>query len=937
MTPPHAPPAPGFFVGRTRELTALGQGLDEARSGRGGIVLLEGDPGIGKTRIAEHFSQLAGRADAIALLGRCHEGAGAPAFWPWIQALRAYVADRDPEELRTDLGRGAADVATLIELVHERLPGLPPAPRLEPVQARFRLFDSLSAFLGNVGRRRALLLILDDLHWADRPSLLLLEFLAREIRRHHALIVGCYRGLEIGPTHPLGRTLAQLAREGVANQLVVEGLSRTELGEYVQLTAGVQLPDDVLSAVHARTRGNPFFAGQAVRLMAAEGKIRPGVMGELTLPPSAREAVSRRLRRLPASSRQILAVAAVIGREFTLRALAGAVDRPASVLLRDLDNAIGARVVTESGGVGRYRFVHALVREVLYESLGPSARAELHRRVGEAVERLPVPDRADRLAELAYHFCQSARLGDADRAVTYAVLAAERAAALLAYEEAARHYQMALGALELIEPPDPGRACELLLALGESQARAGDTPAARETYQAAARLAGVREDHEALVKAALGFAGEVVTGGIVDAEAVGLLRTALAVVPEADAGLRARLLGRLAMERYYEPVREPADELSQEALSLARACRDPAALAYALNARRYASWGPDNLRERLSLGAELVRRSAGSPELALQGYRWRIPDLAEVGDRPMLDVELAELERRATEVRQPLYIWYAAVFRTMVALVEGRLDEAERLSGHALALGRRAQSGPAEIYYAAHRYTLCLERGRPAEAETVLVEIHRRYRLPLFRCWLANLQVRIGRPDAARGTLDELAASGLAALRRDALWLGAAVALGEVCVELGATSTGAEIYTRLLPYAGRNVMVGVPVCHGPVAHYLGRLAAAVGDPARARRHHAQASAMNARMRAAGWAVHTHRALDELDARTPVKRPAGLTVREVEVLRLLAGGATSPEMAAQLSISVHTVETHLAHVYAKLGARGRVEATAFAVRHGLTPE
>src|SRR6266487_2566277 len=424
------------FVGREAELAALSADLDAAAVGRGGVVLLAGEPGIGKTRLAEELAAQATARGALVLWGRCWEGEGAPAFWPWVQVVRAYVQAGDPAALRHDLGAGAADIAQVVPAVRDLLPDLPAPLPAEPEAARFRLFDSLAGFLRAAAERRPLLLILDDLHWADAPSLALLRFAGRELEDAGLLVVGIYRHGELGAQHPLLATLADLTRGQRRRRLLLGGLDQREVASFVALVAGVQPSPGLAAAVHEQTDGNPFFVTEVVRLLASQGRLGPGQPGAplaAGLPEGVKAVIAERLGRLSEGCRRVLEVAAVIGRDFGLRVLQPVCGLDGERLLGLLEEAEAARVVgAVSGGLGRWRFAHALVREVVYEDLPAARRVGLHGRVGEALEALCAADPGPRLAELAHHFVAAAPGGQVARAVRAATLAGRRALDVLA-------------------------------------------------------------------------------------------------------------------------------------------------------------------------------------------------------------------------------------------------------------------------------------------------------------------------------------------------------------------------------------------------------------------------------------------------------------------------------------------------------------------------
>ena len=389
------------FVGRAGELAALTADLDAAVGGHGGVVLVAGEPGIGKTRLAEELAARAAGRGAVVLWGRCWEGAGAPSFWPWVQVVRGYVQVQagDPASLRQDLGAGAADIAQLVPAVHDCIPDLPAPPPLEPEAARFRLFDSLAGFLRTAAARRPLLVVLDDLHWADVPSLALLRFMSQElegVEGSSPLVVGSYRHTEVDHGHPLLAAVADLTH-GRHRWLLLGGLGERDVASFVALVAGAEPSAELTAEMYRQTDGNPFFVTEVVRLLASQGRLDPAARGAAVLggglPEGVRAVVAERLGRLSADCQRILQVAAVVGRDFELRVLQPASGLDAERLLALLEEAEAARVAgTAPGGLGRWRFAHALVREVLYDGLLAARRVRLppHCRRGGR------PGRADR-------------------------------------------------------------------------------------------------------------------------------------------------------------------------------------------------------------------------------------------------------------------------------------------------------------------------------------------------------------------------------------------------------------------------------------------------------------------------------------------------------------------------------------------------------------
>ena len=694
----YATPAPdgAAFVGRDRELDELLAALSDARAGHGRLALIGGEPGIGKSRLANELAIRAEELGARVLSGRCWEAGGAPPYWPWVQSLRGYMREREPEALRAELGRGAPDLAQMLPELRELVPDLPEPPTLAPDGARFRVFDSAVTFLRNAARARPLLLVLDDLHAADVPSLLLLEFVARELEGTRLMILGAYRHTEIGGDHPLALTLGELAREEATRRFTLDGLSEAAVARYIELSTGVVAPASLVAALHRGTEGNPLFLVELARLLRDERLLEQDTLERLPIPQGVHDAIGRRLRRLSDGCRGVLSVASGLGREFSLAALERVSGASGDALLELVDEALAARVVGEVPGArDRLRFSHALVRDALYEQLGAARRIRLHEQIGDALVALYAADPDPHLTEIAHHFCEAAAGGDRDRAIGYARLAGERAGRLLAYEEAARLYRMALAALDAKESADGGVRCELLLALGEAQARSGEMAPAKETFARAADVASRLDLAELLARAAIGYGGRFVwVRSGKDPRLVPLLQDALAALPEDDSVLRVKLLARLAGALRELPSARPVASISREAVDMARRLGDPSPLAYALDGLYAGIRYPQQTAEWRAMAGELVAaaESAGDKERAWAGHQHLVGPLMLVGDLDGVDAELEAMERLVEELRQPAQLWAHSLTQTMRALFAGRFAEAEALIERNRELGQRAQT-----------------------------------------------------------------------------------------------------------------------------------------------------------------------------------------------------------------------------------------------------
>jgi DNA-binding SARP family transcriptional activator/tetratricopeptide (TPR) repeat protein len=853
--------AAGTFVAREWELATLAAGLDDALAGRGRLFLLVGEAGIGKSRLADEFAARAKERGALVLWGRCWEAGGAPAYWPWLQSLRTYLRSRDAAGPRAELQAPAPELAQLLPELGDLYPDQPTAPTLDPDTARFRLFESVTAFLRSAARAQPLLLVLDDLHAADEPSLLLLRFLAGELAEIPMVVVGTYREEDATEDEPASASLAELRRLP-SRHIRLGGLAAEHVGDYIELATGVTPPLSLVEAIHAETEGNPLFVGEVVRLLAAEGRLSepPAPGWRLQIPPGLHDVITRRLRRLSKDCRRALTLAAILGREFSLEALERVSEATGDELIEALDEAFSARVLTEvPGAPGRIRFSHARVRDALYDDLSTPRRAQLHRRVGAALEDLYADDPEPYLAELAHHYFLAGPGGDVDKTIDYTRRAGERAMAQLAYEEAVRQYQMSLRALDRRSGKEDAERCELLLALGDAQARAGDLPSARETFVAAAEIARKTGAPEALARAALGYGGRFVwVRGAGEARLVPLLEDALEALPREDSALRVKVLARLAGALRGQPLLEPRASLSLQAVEMARRLGDAETLAYALSARWTAVWTPDNTDERLSLAAELLElaRAVGDKEREVEGHGARLYALMELAD-PSADAELESRDRLATYLGQPAQLWLVATNRAMLALLRGRLAEGEQLAVSALELGARAQPRDALFSYRLQLYALYREQGRLHElAETIERSVEEYPEYPVLRCVLARLYTEVDRADLGRHALEAIATDGFSALPRDHDWLFGMALLAEVAHSLGELGSAGTLYELLSPYAARHAFTPPQASVGAVSRCLGALAEVMGRCEEAVRYFETALETNARMGARPWVAHT---------------------------------------------------------------------------------
>jgi DNA-binding winged helix-turn-helix (wHTH) protein len=862
--PPAAPGTP--FVGRERVMEALRGSLDEALAGRGRLVILSGEAGIGKTRTSEELAAEARSRGARVLEGRCHEGEGAPVYWPWVQILRAAAGDGDHNRLHAQLGAAASDVAHLVSELRGHFGDARRATPVDWAQARFRLFDGITSFLSRLSRTQPLVLIFDDLHWADEATLHLLRFVSREVRSLPLLVLGTSRDLDAAGEAAAAGVLPGLVGGAHVQRIYLRGLSQADTSQLVLATVQGDPGESTLRELHALTDGNPFFVQEIVRLIvdsAAGGDDRD--RWRLELPTRVREVIALRLSGLGPVAQRVLALASVIGREFDLAVLEQVAALPRAELMSALAAAADARIVREAGGAtleggrdavpsGRYRFAHALIRESLYGALNEPERVRLHEQVGLALEALFGVDAERHGAELAQHFYRAASGGDVERAVSYCMRAAEHALELLAFEEAVHHYRRALEALACRLPVDEQRRFELKLALGSALFRAGED--GNPTLLGAAEIARRLARPDLLGPVVLAMSGWPVSlrhGRTANSELYPLLAEALAAPLDDQPVLRARLLSLHALN--CPPGTKVADRvaLGSQALELARAVRHDEALHDALLARLQLTHNPEDTQRRLELAGELlaVAGRLGSKERIFTAHELRIQPLLALGDLAGADRELATCAQLAEELRLPRCRVQVLRYRLQRALGDGRFDDVLSLTEEAVRVRMRGQARRSPIYMITMfvwQMFVRAQRGERAWLEPHLqwmaADAHR---APLMRSHVAYLHALFGRLDEARSSYGPLFAPGALDDDRDDNWLTMLVLTADAVTACGDRAAAAELYPRLLPHAALNVAhLEMLVYFGCCAHWLGTLGALLGDP-RAAEHFETALAMNERL------------------------------------------------------------------------------------------
>ena len=855
-----------IFVGRDDELGRLTHLWKEVATGERRTVLVAGEPGVGKTRLAAQLALRVHEEGGLVLAGRCDEDLGVP-YQPFVEALRHFVDHVPPTELTDRLGRFGGELVRLVPELGVRLPDLPPPLRSDPETERYRLFDAVANWLGAASSDVPVLLVLDDLQWAAKPTLLLLRHVIRSADVRRLLVVGTYRDTELGHDHPLTEVLADLRRQGGVERVGLSGLDAAAVSAYLEEAAGRSFDAedlDLARAVHEETEGNPFFVREVLRHLAETGAIdrREGgwttrlPVEEFGIPESVRDVVRRRLSRLSDGANRTLRIAAVVAAEFELPVVQTAGDLDEETVLSSLEEAAEARLVIETKGMNhKYRFAHALVRDTLYGEISGSRRAALHRRVAEAIEMLEGPARDDHLPALVHHWARAnpSAAGTA-KAIGYATRAGDRALAQLAHDEAAAYYRQALELREVSgEPPDASH-CELLISLGEAQRRVGD-PDHRATLLDAGRVAEQLGDAALVARAALanrrGLFSRV---GTVDQERVAALEAALEAQGPSDSPTRARLLAALASELHFAGDQRRV-HLGREGLAMARRLGEPSTLAEALEAVWLAMRDPAAVAERSVIAAEFVDVAGriGDPVLEFHAGFVRFLTGSEQGDVAAADAGLATCLRIAEEVGQPVLRWRATYLRAHRASMHGRFDDMERWAEEALRLGEAAGQPDAaafsDLFYARMmqgRADEAVELCRPLAEQFEDAEVH-----PAAFAWAC---AEAGRVEEARALVARLRGDRFRGIRRHYLWSGTLVVLSRACVRIGDASAAEELYDLLRPHHS-TIVIGQSVWIGPVAYDLGLLATALGRYADADAHFAEAVEIHDRIRVGGMLAH----------------------------------------------------------------------------------
>ena len=807
------------FVGRDSERAVMERSRSRARAGARHVVLVSGEPGIGKSRLAS-FSGHGAHGEGFAVLwGACSEELAVP-YEPWISVCSQLVENAPSDVLERHVERHRGELARLTRELSRRMPGVPEPESSDPETERFLLFSAVAGALVELTASMPVCLVLDDLHWADSQSVALLKHVVRSAESSALQVIVAFRDSDLGKEHPLNAVLADLRRVEGVDRIALEGFGAAEVSEVMAAAAGHDLDADALALagqIASETDGNPFFVGEVLRSLVESERLLYDSTTErwsvdrsapLGLPESVRDVIVRRVERLGPEAHEVLTLAAVIGRSFELELLVRLVDTAESELLDRMEAAVAAALLDESSDqLGRFRFVHALINQTLYEGLGATRRSTMHHRVALALEELYGQDSGEHVAELALHW----RLAAVDRskAAHYTARAGRRALEVLAPADAAKLFA---DALDLLGTVDNAERCLALIGLGEAQQLTGDA-AYRTTLLHAAQIASSLGDADLAAAAALantrGFTSFI---GHLDDERVEAIERALELNGRADPGRRAQLLALESQELLYVHDRTQRQALAMEALALASEIADPRVRARALQHAFHGLWGPDKLAVRAEMANDMLAAAQAAEDRALEFWaNFLLLSVGiETGDFALARAVRDRQQELAAALAQPTLSWVAKVGVAAWAVLEGDLVAAERLARQARELGEVAGQQDALQVFGEHRALVRTYQGR---GDQQLIELSRRAAEahPGMAVWTATTalyEAHFGSREEALALLRDGVESGLERVGWDILRLATLAFYTEAASRLDAVDAAALVYELMEPWQDQFIWSG---------------------------------------------------------------------------------------------------------------------------------
>jgi class 3 adenylate cyclase len=900
---------PVSYVGRIEERALFEEAMVLARDGARQVVLLCGEPGIGKTRLASYAAHRAHAEGVAVCWGACSEELAVP-YEPWIAACSQLVEHAPAQLLRAHVEHHGGELARLARNLPGRVQRLPEPQTSDPETERYLLFSAVAGLLAEAAAARPLCVVLDDLHWGDGQSVALFKHVVRTVEQRALEVIANYRDSDLGKDHPLTRVLADLRSVAGVQRVALHGLGVDEVAQIMSAVAGHELDREGLELageIARETDGNPFFVGEILRGLSesgvtvfdeAAGRWHVDRSVGVALPESVREVVERRVERLGEESLEVLRLAAVIGRVFDLELLAVTTDLQEDRLLDHLEAAVAASLLAEtSNRVGEFRFAHALINQTLYEGLGATRRARMHQRVAQALEQLYGMDPGAHLSELALHWRLAAVSVDKAKAADYALRAGQRALDSLAPAEAVKLFA---DAVELMDDADGTERCAALIGLGEAQLLMGDA-AYRETLLEASRIASVLADAELAARAVLANSrGYASVMGQTDEQRLAAIERAIELDDPPDPVRRSRLLALKALELAWHPDFRRRWALADEALALARKAGDARTVAIVLRQASWAYWSAQTLELRSALATELADCAAEVKDPALSWWARTLELYAhtEHGELGPALVALERAKRIADELSQPTLKWYSTFQTATWQLLHGDLVAAERLAERAFAIGREAGEPDAILVYGAQLTVARLYQGRISEMIEMLEKSVSAYPgVPSWTAGLASVLCWLDRRAEAATMLRQAASDRFEHVRPRSDELVALVLYADAAVLTEDADASAILFERIQPF-GDQIGWGGASSYGHSRMYLGLLAGVLGKHEQADQHLAFACEFQEVNGMPLWAARGHLGwADALAARGDAARAREHATRALELSRAHGYGLFEEPAAA----------------------------------------
>jgi hypothetical protein len=889
----------------------LQEAMTLARNGTRQVVLLSGEPGIGKTRLASYAAHHAHAEGFAVCWGACSEELAVP-YEPWIEVCSHLVEHAPRELLQRHMERNGGELSRLARNLRRRIPELPAPQASDPETERYLLFSAVAGLLAHIAEAVPLCVVLDDLHWADAQSLALFKHLLRTMEHGSLQVIATYRESDLGKDHPLTAVLADLRRAQGIQRIALHGLGANEVSEIMTAVAGHKLDQEGLelaAQIATETDGNPFFVEEILRGLSESGALvfdedtaRWSVDSSagIVLPESVRDVIERRVERLGEETLEALRLAAVIGRAFDLELLSMALEVDEPALLDHLEAAAAASVLAESPEhVGRFRFVHALINQTLYEGLGATRRARMHQRVAQTLEQLHGAEPSEHLAELALHWRLAAVSVDKAKAADYALKAGRQALENLAPAEAVKLFT---DAVELSDGTDSRQRCAALIGLGAAQRQTGD-PAHRETLLEASRIASTLSDAELAARAAL-ESSRPASGsgpfGEVDRERIEAIERALELSDPSDPVRRARLLALQTQELSWDPDFARRRALAEEAIALARGTADKEALAAVLQSAFFGIWSAETLDLRTAIAEELCGLAAELRDPAVECTAHRLASCAftEQGELSRAHAASQRHQLIADELGQPTQRWLTAYYLAGVELLQGRLDVGERIATQAFQIGQESQPSDAAMIYGAQLSFVRRYQGRGAEiVDRVEQNLSAHPSIAALTASLAAVLAMAGRDGEANSILEQAASDRFEHVGPNLSMLSTLCLYAEAVAHTRSIEAASALYERMAPFSEQLVSMP-PQGYGHVRLWLGLLADLLGDHDRSDEHLEFACDFHEANDMPLWAARGHLGwADALAARGEAAQARRHARRVLELSREHGYGLFEPRAAA----------------------------------------